>query len=88
LPKKLHMLSGAIYEAQEEGVVLVTNPDGRSGRFDGEGCWIDGELRESDPHLCLWVGGKQLPASHAVNTKDLPLALESKQSQIEEEPGK
>jgi hypothetical protein len=77
MPRKLHILSGAIYESQGEGVVLVTTRDGRTGRFDGKGNWIDGEIYDADPHLCLWVGGRQLPASHAVNTKDLPLAHEA-----------
>lgn len=68
------MLSGAVYETESEGVARVTAADGRTGRFDGEGAWIDGELREADPHLCLWVAGRQLPAGLAGNTKDLPLA--------------
>jgi hypothetical protein len=29
------------------------------GVFDFEGRWISGELREADPHLCLWLGGPQ-----------------------------
>jgi hypothetical protein len=73
VPRKLHMMTGAIYETISEGVARVTTPDGRSGRFDDTGKWLEGELREADPLLCLWVAGRQLPAGMAANTKDLPL---------------
>jgi hypothetical protein len=23
--------------------------------------WTEGEIRQADPHLCLWIAGKQLP---------------------------
>jgi hypothetical protein len=54
-----HPLSGAIYEESGDGHVLVTK-DGRSGRFRTDGTWVDGDLRHADPHVCLWVGDKQL----------------------------
>lgn len=73
MPRKLHMLTGAIYETDGEGVVRVTTRQGKIGRFDAHGSWIDGELREADPHLCLWVGGRQLPEGRAASFKDLPL---------------
>lgn len=66
-------MSGAVYERDGEGVALVTTKDGISGRFDDHGTWLDGELREADPHLCLWVAGRQLPPGMAANTKDLPM---------------
>ena len=73
MPRKLHMLTGAVYDCEEDGVARVTTPDGRTGRFDDTGRWLDGELREADPHLCLWVAGRQLPLGMRANTKDLPL---------------
>jgi hypothetical protein len=54
-----HPLSGAIYEESGDGHVLVSK-DGRSGRFRTDGTWVDGDLRHADPHVCLWVGGRQL----------------------------
>ncbi len=78
MPKKLHMISGAIYESIEDGVAQVTQRDGSSGRFDANGNWIDGEVREADPHLCQWVAGRQLPAGMAANTKDLPMSAQNK----------
>lgn len=74
MPRKRHILSGAIYETESPGVALVTTPEGTTGRFDSHGIWIDGELREADPHMCLWVAGQQLPAGQAKSFKDLPLA--------------
>ena len=53
-------LNGWLYEAVEDGVVEVTTPKGKQGRFTPGGKWIEGELRDANPHLCLWAGGAQL----------------------------
>lgn len=84
MPKKLHMLSGAVYESLGEGVALVTTRDGRSGRFDANGNWLEGEVREADPNLCLWVAGRQLPAGMAANTKDLPMGSQTPGTKADE----
>jgi hypothetical protein len=55
-----HPLSGAMYDLTEEGTVRVTKND-RWGTFSERGVWLAGEIRHADPHLCLWMGGKQLP---------------------------
>ncbi len=75
MPRKLHRMTGAVYESEGEveGVALVTARDGTTGRFDDSGRWLSGELKEADPHLCLWVAGRQLPLGMKANTKDLPL---------------
>ncbi len=41
--------------------VLVTERDGREGRFDRNGNWVAGEVFRADPELCRWIvsGGKQ-----------------------------
>ena len=78
MPRKLHRMTGAVYESDGEGVALVTTKDGKTGRFDDTGAWLGGELREADPLLCLWVAGRQLPEGFAANTKDLPLEAPSK----------
>jgi hypothetical protein len=56
--RRRHPLSGAQYEVGADGLVYVDRK-GVSGVFDFEGRWISGELREADPHLCLWLGGPQ-----------------------------
>jgi hypothetical protein len=70
MARKRHALSGATYESDGEGIVLVTNKAGDRGRFDSQGHWIEGALHEADPHMCLWVAGRQLPPGLAFNAKD------------------
>jgi hypothetical protein len=56
-----HPLSGAVYDLDVDGTVQVVAPDGRRGVFDACGVWISGEVKLADPHLCVWIGGKDLP---------------------------
>jgi hypothetical protein len=53
-----HPLSGATYDLTEQGTILVTKGDA-SGEFTEHGVWLNGEIRHADPHLCLWIGGRQ-----------------------------
>ncbi len=52
-----HAFTGAIYERDPNGNIIVTNGD-RRGVFDRYGRWKSGDLREADPHLCGWVAGE------------------------------
>ena len=62
-----HPFSGALYEQDGNGNILVTLADGsRSGTFAIDGRHISGELRECDPQLCGWVGGPQM-ANHRMS---------------------
>jgi hypothetical protein len=56
-----HPLSGATYDLTEDGAVRVVTRDGAEGFFDRHGRWLRGDVRQADPHLCLWIGGKELP---------------------------
>lgn len=56
-----HPLSGATYDLLDDGTVQVVTRDGRTGIFDSHGHWLSGEVKQADPHLCLWIGGKELP---------------------------
>ena len=60
--KLRHPLSGAIYELDDEGRVIVSG-DGISGLFTGDGQWISGDLRIVDPEMCRWVrsGANPIP---------------------------
>jgi hypothetical protein len=58
--KLRHPQTGAIYETQADGLVLVTEEGGRSGVFHSDGRWHAGELRAADPHFLGWVGGPTL----------------------------
>ena len=54
-----HPFTGALYERDPDGTVRVTLGE-RTGRFTSDGRWLAGELREADPQLCGWVGGKRM----------------------------
>ncbi len=56
-----HPLSGATYDLMEDGSIQVVSRDGQVGVFDRHGRWLSGAARQADPHLCLWIGGKELP---------------------------
>jgi hypothetical protein len=56
-----HPLSGAVYDLREDGTIHVRARDEREGVFDAHGRWVSGELKHADPHLCIWIGGKELP---------------------------
>ena len=57
-----HALTRAVYEwaPDDHGPVLVTERDGREGRFDREGRHVAGQVRSADPEMCRWVvsGGR------------------------------
>ena len=52
-----HPFGRALYEQDGNGNVLVTQEDGAWGRFRQDGRWLEGNLKEADPHFCGWVGG-------------------------------
>ena len=51
-----HPLTGARYEAEGPNAVRVTDGS-KSGLFDRTGGWIEGELRQCDPQMCIWLSG-------------------------------
>ena len=55
-----HPLNGDVYEHLGGGVVRRTNNKGQTGTFTVEARWLEGELTDASPHLCNWVGGRQL----------------------------
>jgi hypothetical protein len=56
-----HPLSGALYTLRDDGLVQVEN-NGLEGVFSFDGRYQEGELRQADPHLLLWIAGPQLPS--------------------------
>lgn len=48
-----------VYSAVGNGHVEVEQ-GGRRGLFDGDGGWIEGELRTADPQMCRWVSTANL----------------------------
>jgi NAD(P)-dependent dehydrogenase (short-subunit alcohol dehydrogenase family) len=57
--KLRHPTTGAVYTAQEDGLVRVER-DGKTGCFTPGGEWRSGELRDADLHFLGWVGGPGL----------------------------
>lgn len=56
-----HPLTGAVYTLRADGLVEVEN-NGLKGVFSYDGRYREGDLRQADPHLLLWMAGPQLPA--------------------------
>jgi hypothetical protein len=54
--KTKHALTRADYEAEGPNRVRVVDGD-KWGLFDRYGAWIEGELRQCDPQLCIWLTG-------------------------------
>jgi hypothetical protein len=49
-------LDGRVYTQMDNGTVLVRDPGtGRTGRFRGNGRWIEGDLKDADPHMIDFV---------------------------------
>jgi hypothetical protein len=51
-----HALTKADYSAEGPNSVRVV--DGQEwGRFDRYGAWLEGEIMQCDPQLCIWLTG-------------------------------
>jgi len=72
--KLRHPLSGYVYERGDDGLVHVTDHDGNVSKFTAEAEWVEGPVRNADPNMTDWIGGKQLPDSDDVPSPD-PYAL-------------
>lgn len=59
-----HPLSGALYDLEPSGAIRVTGRDGKSGLFRADGTYLNGDVYFADPHLCLWIGGRDLSSRH------------------------
>jgi hypothetical protein len=51
-----HALTGAEYEAEGPETVRVVD-GGKWGRFDRYGNWLEGEIIQCDPQICIWLTG-------------------------------
>ena len=68
-----HPLNGWLYERLGEDRVKVTTPRGLSGTFTSQAVWLEGEVKDANPHMCIWVGGRQLPGSDMTSVEGLDL---------------
>jgi len=79
-----HPLTGWIYEDLGNETVLVTTPKGETGKFTVNADWIEGELTDANPHLCLWVSGRQAEIGEAPGSPEF--AEKAKQKLGEDAP--
>lgn len=56
MTKAHHALTRAEYEAEGANRVRVVD-GGKWGLFDRYGAWVEGEVRECDPQMCIWLTG-------------------------------
>ena len=56
MTKTRHALTNAEYHAESPNSVRVID-GGKWGRFDRYGGWLEGELHQCDPQLCIWLTG-------------------------------
>ncbi|MEO8267457.1 MAG: hypothetical protein ABI706_18300 [Ilumatobacteraceae bacterium] len=54
-----HPFGKALYEQDGNGNVRVTEGD-RSGLFQPDGAWIEGDIYMADPQMCNWIAGPKV----------------------------
>jgi hypothetical protein len=54
--KARHAMHNTEYQAEDANSVRVIDGD-KWGRFDRYGGWLEGEIRQCDPQLCIWLTG-------------------------------
>jgi len=64
-----HRFSGALYASDGPNRVRVTMPDGTFGIFDGIGRWIEGEVYDVDPEMCVWMSIDRADISHRLSSQ-------------------
>ena len=64
-----HPFSRGLYTNEGADRVRVTLPDGTFGIFDGIGRWIEGDVFEADPELCVWMSINRAEVSHRLSVQ-------------------
>ena len=72
-----HGVSGGVYTLEGPGRVRVTRSGGAVGLFDGIGRWIEGEVYDVDPEMCIWMSINRAMVSHRLSSQDRTLEHES-----------
>jgi hypothetical protein len=57
MPGVRHAITNAEYHVETPDSVRVVLGD-TWGRFDSHGNWLEGELRQADPEMCIWLTGQ------------------------------
>jgi hypothetical protein len=56
MAKTRHALTNAEYCAEDANSVRVEDGS-KWGRFDRYGNWLEGEIMQCDPQMCIWLTG-------------------------------
>jgi hypothetical protein len=54
-----HPFGKAVYEQDGNGRVRVTEGD-RTGVFEANGTWVEGDVYFADPQMCNWIAGPKV----------------------------
>lgn len=65
-------LTQQIYEEIGEGRVRVTNRDGKSGVFDLNGRWIEGDVHDANVNMLVYTAGPEMPAGFSYRWLAVP----------------
>jgi hypothetical protein len=57
LRKFILHLTRQTYEELGDGLVRITNPDGKTGVFKYTGEWVEGDVRDASLNMLVYTGG-------------------------------
>ncbi|MBV9995366.1 MAG: hypothetical protein JO127_09140 [Caulobacteraceae bacterium] len=78
LRKYYYVAFKQMYEEIAEGIVKVTNPDGRTGVFQWNGKYLEGDLTQANLHMLVWTGGPPLPEAFSYHWIETPIDVNRK----------
>jgi len=67
-------VSHQTYEEIGDGLVRVTNRDGKSGVFKFTGEWVEGDLRDASTTMLMYAGGPDVHPAFNFRWTKLPAA--------------
>jgi phenylpropionate dioxygenase-like ring-hydroxylating dioxygenase large terminal subunit len=83
-----HPLTGTIYESIDDGIVRVQKEGSESyGIFTWRGEWLEGDVKQADPTMLLYIGGPDLPADHEVLWMAAPTRFHDGSVPVDHFPG-
>jgi len=66
-------LSKQTFEELGDGLVRVTDRDGKTGTFHVDGRWVEGEIRDVNLNMLIFTGGPMLPKEFNIRWGMLPV---------------
>jgi hypothetical protein len=61
------------YEELPGNRVRVTTDEGKTGIFQWNGPWIEGELTQANVHMLVWCGGPDIPPACRYRWGEVPI---------------